>query len=123
MESYKILIVDDIFINRVLLTEIVTEIGSEYIEAKNGKEALQVIQNENIDLVLMDIEMPVMNGFETTAAIRKLPNPLCDLPIIAITAHDPHSFFEEYHEAGFNELISKPYTVEKISRLLKKFYG
>lgn len=119
MKKYKILIVDDIFINRVLLTEIITEIGFEYEEAGNGREALEIIQEQDFDLVLMDIEMPVMNGFETTRYIRhNLPEPKNKIPVVAITAHDPNAFFEEYVDVGFTELITKPYTVDKIARIL-----
>ncbi len=122
MKKYKILLVDDIFVNRILLSEIIAEIGSEHIEAKNGKEALKIIEGgQKVDLILMDIEMPVMNGFETTRFIRKkLPPPLNTIPVIAITAHDPIAFFEEYESVGFNALISKPYSSEKIAKVIEE---
>lgn len=119
MEKYNVLLVDDIFINRVLLTEIIQEIGSNYTEARNGKEAIELLEKEDFDIVFMDIEMPVMNGFETTRYIRKnFKPPKCTIPIVAITAHDPNSFFEEYSDVGFDELITKPYSVEKLRRII-----
>jgi CheY-like chemotaxis protein len=119
MEKNKILIVDDIAMNRFLLSEIIEQAGYEYSMAKNGREAIQKIQAGDFNIVLMDIEMPVMNGFETTRHIKnKLPEPFCKIPVIAITAHDPASFFEEYEGVGFESLISKPYTLEKIEKAI-----
>ena len=66
----KILIVDDIFTNRLLLTEVIRNIGHEFVQAKDGKEAVEALLKEDFDLVFMDIEMPVMNGLETTKFIR-----------------------------------------------------
>lgn len=122
MKKYKVLLVDDIYVNRVLLSEIIREIGCEYVEASNGRQAIDKLkESDDIDIVFMDIEMPTMNGFETTKYIRELlPVRLNKIPIVAITAHDPTTFFEEYSDIGFNELITKPYSVEKISRVINK---
>jgi CheY-like chemotaxis protein len=70
----------------------------------------------------MDREMPVMNGIETARHIRtKLIPPLNGLPVIALTAHNPELFFEDYSDAGFDELITKPYSVEKIKEKIRNF--
>ena len=69
--DYKILIVDDIVINRMLLAELIKKLGYKYSQASNGQEALEKLKTDQIDLVLMDIEMPVMNGIETTKYIRE----------------------------------------------------
>jgi len=115
MESKRILVVDDIFTNRLLLSELIKSTGHEVILAENGKEAIEAIEKEEIHLVFMDIEMPVMNGIETTEYIRnKMPYPYNALPIIALTAHNPDIFFEDYSNVGFDELITKPYSVDKI---------
>jgi len=119
---YNILIVDDIFVNRLLLKEIVRKVTKNCYEAQNGKEALQIIEKEDIDVVLMDIEMPVMNGIETTSFIRNsfpLPRKR-NIPIIALTAHNPISFFEDYKNVGFNQLMTKPYSIEKILKLIEE---
>lgn len=118
----KVLIVDDIVINRILLTEIISELGFDHSEAKNGKKAIEILQNEEINIVLMDIEMPVMNGLETTRYIRtKINDSKRNVPIIALTAHDPNDFFDDFSTTGFNKLVTKPYTIEKISKILSKF--
>ncbi|KAB2872225.1 MAG: response regulator [Bacteroidales bacterium] len=116
---HKILIVDDIFVNRLLLKEVVKNICSQCFEAQNGKEAIDIIQREKVDLVFMDIEMPVMNGLETTKFIReKLPSPLRFIPVIALTAHNPANFFEDFHDAGFDFLMTKPYSIDKITKAI-----
>ncbi len=119
----KILITDDIFTNRLLLSEIIIDLGHEPLEAENGKVAFELLQqHDDIDLVLMDIEMPVMNGLETTQAIREtLSPPKCYTPVVALTAHNPKIFFDDYHDVGFNQLLTKPYSVQKVANLLEFF--
>jgi CheY-like chemotaxis protein len=122
MKKYNFLIVDDIFMNRLLLKEIISELCNSYKEAKNGKEAIDIIQEENIDIILMDIEMPVMNGVETTRYIRtQMPYPKNKLPIIALTAHNPDDFFDDYNNAGFDKLLTKPYSFKKILDTISSF--
>jgi len=121
MNKYNILIVDDIFTNRLLLKEILGGISKKFIEAENGKDAIEIIKSNPIDIVLMDIEMPVMNGLETTKYIRSnFPEPNNRIPIIAITAHNPDDFFNDYNSAGFDELLTKPYSFEKVIGAIKK---
>ncbi len=119
----KILITDDIFTNRLLLSEIIEDLGHEYLEAENGKMAIESLMlNDDINMVLMDIEMPVMNGLEAAKHIRqKLPPPKNSVIIIAITAHNPRIFFEDYKDIGFDQLMTKPYSVQKIMNLLDTF--
>ena len=121
-KKYNILIVDDIFVNRLLLSEIIKKIGYNYTEAKNGKEAVDFLQSEDYDMVLMDIEMPVMNGLETTKYIRdKFDSHKKNIPIVALTAYNPQDFFDDFKDAGFNALVTKPYLKGKISKVINKF--
>jgi len=113
--DYRILIVDDIYINRLLLKEIVKKFCTFYFEAQNGKEAIDILLREDIDVVLMDIEMPVMNGIETTKYIREtLSSPKKFTPIIALTAHNPDNFFVDFKNVGFNKLLTKPYSMDSL---------
>lgn len=119
--KYKLLIVDDIFVNRLLIKEIVKKVSVSCTEAQNGKEAIEWLMKENFDLVLMDIEMPVMNGLETTKYIReKFPYPKNQIPIIALTAHNPLTFFNDFKDVGFNQLMTKPYSVTKVLSLIQE---
>jgi len=116
------LVVDDIYTNRLLISEILKGFGHKILEADNGKLALEIIDKEVIDVVLMDIEMPVMNGIETTQHIRKnLPYPKNKLIVVALTAHNPDLFFDDYNDVGFDELLTKPYSVEKLKNMVETY--
>lgn len=119
----KVLIVDDILVNRLLLKEILKTFPDTVIkDAENGKDAIEKIISNEFDIVLMDIEMPVMNGLEATQYIRtKLESPKCDIPIIAITAHNPNNFIHMYSKVGFNDIMIKPYSIEKIKKILNQY--
>ncbi len=122
MANLRILVVDDIYTNRYLLSELIKLTGNEAVLAENGEEAIEILNTQEIHMIFMDIEMPVMNGVETTQYIRnELPPPLNVLPIIALTAHNPEVFFEDFSEVGFDELIIKPYSVEKIRDKIESF--
>lgn len=118
--DYRILIVDDIFVNRLLLKEMVKKFCKSCFEAQNGKEALEILAREEIDVVLMDIEMPVMNGLETTKYIReKFTYPKKNIPIIALTAHNPSMLFADFNDTGFSQLLTKPYTMDSLLNCIK----
>ncbi|OFX88743.1 MAG: hypothetical protein A2W99_04550 [Bacteroidetes bacterium GWF2_33_16] len=120
MNPFSCLIIDDIFMNRILLKEIVKGFCTQIYEADNGKTAIELLQTHKINIVFMDIEMPIMNGLETTKYIRRrLSSPLCNIPIIAITAYNPEDFFDDYKDAGFNHLLTKPYSFSKIQTIVK----
>jgi len=119
MRNLKILIVDDIFTNRLLLSELIKTLGHYSVQVENGKLAIDLLEKEDFDLVLMDIEMPVMNGLEATRIIRTtFPSPKNVITIVALTAHNPSLFFEDFSDAGFDELLTKPYSLNKIIDLI-----
>lgn len=118
----RVLIVDDILTNRLLLSEIMKKLGIGYDMARDGKEALDALNIRNYDIVFMDIEMPVLNGLETTRFIReRLPYPKNRIPVVALTAHDPDLFFQDFKGVGFDRLMTKPYNIEKVAELLEAF--
>ena len=115
----NVLIVDDIVVNRMLLGQYMIKFGYNYFQARNGKDAIDILREENIDIVLMDIEMPVMNGIEATSFIRQdMGEPYCNIPIVAITAYDPHDFFNDFKDVGFDEILTKPYLYQKIRKII-----
>ncbi|MCF8380871.1 MAG: response regulator [Bacteroidales bacterium] len=119
MTKLNILIVDDIFTNRLLLSELIKTLGHQSVQAENGQEAVNCLEKEDFDLILMDIEMPVMNGVETCQYIRtKMPSPKSVVTIVALTAHNPAIFFEDFSDAGFDELLTKPYSLDKLIELI-----
>lgn len=119
----KILVADDEFANRLLISEIVKDLGHELIEAANGEQVLTLLrESKDIDLILMDIEMPVMNGMEATRQIRKeLKFPLNRLPIVAITGHHQGILPEDCRRIGFDTYLTKPYSIDKFTQLLNKY--
>lgn len=115
----NILIVDDIVINRFIVREIVKKAGHSVFEAGNGKIALEILEKENIDIIFMDIEMPVMNGIEAVKNIReKFPAPKKDIKIIAITAYNPSILQGELDLSMFDTVITKPYSTDKINNII-----
>lgn len=115
----RVLIVDDIFTNRLLLAEVLRSLDIEFDQVENGREAIDAFEKTHYDLILMDIEMPVMNGLETTKYIREeMSIPKSRVMIVALTAHNPHLFFEDFQDVGFDQLLTKPYSIDKLSDLL-----
>ena len=114
----KILLVDDILYNRVIIREIIKALGFEYVEAENGLIALDYFSKLDFDMVLMDIEMPVMNGLETVIKMRtSFPEPKSRTKIYAITAYNPSIMRDAIDFKNFNGVIVKPYSIDKIKAL------
>lgn len=117
----EILIVDDILVNRMLLIDIATSIGCKCTSVRNGEEALRACHEHDFDMILMDLEMPVMNGIETTAAIRAMEGEKTPTPIIALTAHNADEIADELTAAGFTSMITKPFQISQIQKLVNDF--
>jgi CheY-like chemotaxis protein len=119
MKKLKILIVDDIFTNRLLLTELIKSLEHDSVQVENGQEAIDLLIKEDFDLIFMDIEMPVMNGLETCSYIRKnFPLEKRSIMIVALTAHNPNLFFDDFNKAGFDQLLTKPYSLDKVIEVI-----
>jgi CheY-like chemotaxis protein/signal transduction histidine kinase/CHASE3 domain sensor protein len=117
--SKKILLVDDDMRNIFALSRVLKDAGMEIVKAENGLKALEALQlNPNIDLVLMDIMMPEMDGYEAMKQIRLQPK-FKNLPIIALTAKAMKEDRNKCIEAGANDYISKPIEVERLLSLMR----
>ncbi len=121
--SLKILLAEDNKINQQYALAVLTQGGHDVILAENGIQALEAARNGQFDLILMDIQMPEMDGVEAARQIRALPAPRNEVPIFAMTAHAMAGVNEEYQAAGMNDYISKPFRpavlLEKISSVPK----
>tara|TARA_R110002167_G_scaffold360062_2_gene577437 strand:- start:10727 stop:13573 length:2847 start_codon:yes stop_codon:yes gene_type:complete len=107
LNGKKILIVEDNYMNALILERKLNRAGAKIKKVHNGKLALDLIARMKFDLVLMDIQMPIMDGIMTTKAIRKLDGN--SLPIIAVTANVFKNSIDEYLNAGMNDVITKPF--------------
>lgn len=116
-KSLKVLVVDDNLINRQFAIHFLNELGHQSGVAENGAEALEQVGREAYDLVLMDIQMPVMDGYEATRKIRELEGPAATVPIYAMSADDDTATTQAARDAGMDGFIGKPIerrTLEKI---------
>jgi two-component system cell cycle response regulator DivK len=115
----KILIVEDILMNRRLIRDILTYHGYEVIEAENGEEAVRIAREQKPDLIIMDIQMPVMNGYD---AIRILKNdPVTkDLKILAVTSFAMAGDREKALETGADDYMSKPINTRELPKVAER---
>ena len=121
MKGKRILLVEDNDMNREIAQEFLTEEGILVENAVNGKEAVEKMEQSSLyyyDLILMDIQMPVMNGYEASAAIRRMDREDSGLPIIAMTANAFSDDIRQAKEAGMNEHIARPIDVSVMFSVL-----
>ena len=104
----RILVVDDSEVNKDVVDIFLTPDFPVPIHAKNGLEALDILQHEQLDMILMDIHMPEMNGIEAALAIRKMNKPWSNIIIIALTADTVYQHSHVYKSIGMDDAISKP---------------
>jgi two-component system sensor histidine kinase/response regulator len=118
--SLKILLAEDNLMNQKLATGILAKQGHMLTIANNGREALEAYQAERFDVILMDVQMPVMDGFAATAAIREYEEKIgTRTPIIAMTAHALKGDRDRCIEAGMDEYLSKPIRSKQLMELLE----
>jgi len=117
-----VLVVEDNKVNQQVAQEILAGAGIKVSLASNGQEALEAVKKDEYDAVLMDVQMPVMDGYEATRAIRSDPR-FKELSIIAMTAHAMTGDREKSLEAGMNDHISKPIDPQVLYRTLEKWVG
>jgi CheY-like chemotaxis protein len=119
-ESSLVLVADDIETNRILVEEILKQNGLRVITAKNGLEAVQMVEERKPDLLLLDIRMPEMDGYEALRNIRLMHN-ADKLPIVALTAHALKQDEEQILSIGFDGYIRKPFTRSELLAELSRF--
>ena len=119
--SLHILLAEDNEVNRLLAVKTLQKRGHTVVVAGDGREALAVFERESVDLVLMDIQMPVMDGFAATAAIRELEKATGGhTPIVALTAHAMKGDRERCLVAGMDAYVSKPLRVEELFEIIAR---
>jgi two-component system cell cycle response regulator DivK len=117
--SKKILIVEDSPINRRLISDILKYYGYEIIEAENGEEGIRKTKEHNPDLIIMDLQMPVMNGYETIRILKNYPETK-HIKIIAVTSFAMAGDREKALETGADEYISKPINTRELPKVVER---
>lgn len=121
--SCAILLAEDNKINQKFAVALLTRAGHVVTVANNGHEAVDAVRRDNFDLVLMDIQMPEMDGIQATQQIRSLPAPKCDIPIIAMTANAMAGARAQYRTAGMDDYIAKPVRADHLLDMIGEMMG
>lgn len=119
----RVLLVEDEPVNRFAATLLLEKYGHSVTTAENGQEALDKLSGQAVDLILMDIHMPIMNGLETTQAIRTSQDGhLASIPIIGLSASVMTDERRKYIESGMNDVMAKPMNIHKLNSIMVKIF-
>lgn len=120
--GYRFLLAEDNIVNQRLATRLLEKQGHSVVVASDGRQALEAFENEVFDMILMDVQMPEMNGYEATAAIREKEKASGGhIPIIAMTAHTMKGDRERCIDAGMDGYVSKPISTQELFDVIKEF--
>lgn len=120
LAGLKILLVDDSELNLMIGEKLLVLNGADVVLAQGGKEAMEKLAQQTVDLVLMDISMPDIDGYQTTQLLRENKS-LSELPVIALTAHAIAETKARCLEAGMNDYLSKPFQTEQLIQLIRQY--
>ena len=118
--SKRILIVEDQEDNRTILRDVLSTVGYELIEALNGKDGVRLAQSERPDLILMDIQLPEMDGYEATQQIKSIAE-LKTIPIIAVTSYALSGDEAKARAVGCDGYIAKPFSPREVLAKVRKY--
>lgn len=121
LKDFKIMVVDDNIENLRVLKLMLEETGAEIIAAQSGYEALDGIKNKDLDIILMDMQMPELDGLETTRRLRAFSDKKNKIPVIALTANAMPGDREKCLEAGMNDYATKPVDLNLLQKMIKKW--
>ncbi|MCH6200928.1 PAS domain S-box protein [Aquiflexum sp. LQ15W] len=116
LSKIKLLMAEDNDVNALVLGKIIKKWGIDYDRVNNGQEAVDAIKNEKYDCVLMDIQMPVMDGFEATKIIKSISN----VPVLALSAAAKQDLIEKIDQSGFTGYVSKPIDASELLKKIKE---
>lgn len=122
MTNQRVLVVEDNRDNMTLIVDVLTSLDYEVIQAHDGEEGITLAKSEHPDLILMDLSLPKIDGWEATRTI-KANEKLQDIPIIALTAHAMVGDRERALEAGCDDYMTKPLNIQILASKLTAFLG
>jgi len=114
----RILLAEDDLVNAMFVETMLARIGCQVVVARDGKEALRKLREEFFDVVLMDVQMPIMDGVEATRIVRSWEGGVASIPIIALTAYAMCGDSEKFLAAGMNAYLTKPVSMQDIIRTI-----
>jgi CheY-like chemotaxis protein len=115
----RVLVVEDNRLNQLVALGQLQRLGHESVVAASGVEAVAAVEGGGFDIVLMDIQMPDMDGYEATRRIRQLPGPASRVPVVAVTAHALPGEREKCLAAGMNDYLPKPVSLDQIGAVVR----
>ncbi len=118
-----VLVVEDNLVNLMVLKGYLKHLGYSALSARNGQQALDLMQSKLVDLVLMDCQMPVLDGYEAVRRIRRLSLPLCETPVVALTANVLEADRQRCLQAGMDGFLKKPVALDEVRAMLEGFLG
>jgi two-component system, cell cycle response regulator DivK len=116
----RILVIEDTEDNRQIIRDLLTSFDYELIEAVDGGEGVEMAQTHHPDLILMDIQLPVLDGYEATRRIRAIPE-LARVPIVAVTSYALSGDEAKTREAGCDGYIAKPFSPRQLLAKVREF--
>jgi two-component system sensor histidine kinase/response regulator len=119
--SGRVLLVEDNIVNQMVARRFLERLGCDVTVAENGEEAVRCFKQSAFRLVLMDVQMPIMDGYTATRQIRSLEDTYARIPIVALTANAMTGQLEQCVEAGMDALLTKPLNVERLEEALVRF--
>ena len=120
-KGQKVLVIEDNPMNQKYISTLLRKWNLSYDIANNGKEGVDLVEKNDYELIFMDLQMPVMDGFEATSHIRKMPSQKAKVPIIALTASTFLSKKQLALEGGMSDFVSKPFTPDQLSEAISKY--
>jgi two-component system, sensor histidine kinase and response regulator len=123
LSQVRVLLVEDNAINQRLVLRLLEKLGCHADLASNGREALQMLARQSYDLVFMDCQMPVLDGYEATRQIRSSDTGFARVPVVAMTAKAMRGDREQCMDAGMDDYVSKPIKSDDLARMLERWAG
>ncbi len=123
MSNFRILVAEDNEMNQKLIQVILEKSGFQFFLVDDGNKAVEMYQNEKFDLILMDCQMPILDGLSATKIIREFEkqNHRTQIPIVALTANSMKGDREKCLESGMNDFLSKPFKMNELVETIKNW--